>query len=133
MNILEKIWNDPVWSKVIGASIFGIIVFILSKCKINFKKLNKQKLFTIRDTSIIQRDNLPPCITVKFKSKEAIGEFEKNGGKLVGGSGTEWFVRADCPLLQKYMKSWEFKLKRLLCLKNNKIGDSHPTGTVKGM
>lgn len=117
MNILEKMWVDPVWSKVIGAGIFTIIVCILSKCKINFKKLNKKKLFTIKDINIIQKDNLPPCITVNFKSKEAIGEFERNGGKLVGGSGTEWLVREDCPILQKYMKSWKFKLKRLFLKK----------------
>lgn len=89
MNIVQQIWDDPVWSKVIGTGIVAIIAFILLECKIRFKKLNKQKLFTIKDTSIIQKDNLPPCITVNFKSKEAVGEFEKNGGKLVGGSGVK--------------------------------------------
>ncbi len=97
------------------ASTFIIWLISSNYKKYNFKK--KQELFIVLDTKITQKANYP-CITVRFNSNDAVVEFQKKRGKLVGIDGLTGWVRQDCPILQKYINSWRFKIKRLLCLKH---------------
>lgn len=117
MESLKEIWADPVWSKIIAGGILAAFSFIASKYKFKFMKIDRKELFSVLSTEIIQKANYP-CITIKFNSKEAVVEFQKIGGKLVGYSDPIGWVRQDCPILQKYMNSWKFKFKRLVHLKH---------------
>ncbi len=115
MELLKNIWVDSVWSNVIAGLITALIIafFVFLKLKFKPKSINPKKAepFIIEDIKPIQKADFP-CIQVKFSSNDAIVEFQKNGGKLVGCSGLIGWIKKDCPILQKYIKSWKFKIKR---------------------
>lgn len=129
MELLKNIWVDPVWSSVIAGVITALIItfFVFLKLKFKPKSINskKAKPFIIKNIKPIQKAGFP-CIQAKFSSNNAIVEFQKNGGKLVGCSGLIGWVREDCPILQKYMKSWKFKIKRLFSKKKFLPSSSSP-------
>ncbi len=128
MELLKNNWTDPVWSNVIAGL---IVVFIaaffasLLKFKPKFIKPKKIEPFVIEDIKSIQKAGYP-CIQVKFSSNDAIVEFQKNDGKLVGCSGLIGWVKEDCPILQKYIKSWKFKIKQLFSKKKFLPSSSSP-------
>jgi len=126
MELLKNTWADPVWSKVIAtliaSAIIAFLVFLKLKFKPKFINPKKAEPFIIEDIKPIQKAD-SPCIQVKFSSNDAIVEFQKNGGKLIGCSGLIGWIREDCPILQKYIKSWKFKIKRLF-LKNKFLPSS---------
>lgn len=127
MGLLKNIWVDSVWSQVIAGFIILAISAVFLKLKFKPKIINPKKAepFVIEDIKPIQKAN-HPCIQVKFSSDKAIVEFQKNGGKLVGCSGLIGWVREDCPILQKYMKSWKFKIKRLFSKRKSLPSSSFP-------
>lgn len=102
-----------------GIFITVISAFIIWLISSGYKKYNQkrnQELFIIKDPKIIQKAN-HQCITVRFKSNNAVLEFQRRNGQLVGIDGLDGWVRQDCPILQEHMNSWSFKLKRFFRLK----------------
>jgi len=92
MNILEKMWVDPVWSKVIGASIFAIIVLILSKCKRSFnwkfklKRLLSKKKFLFSPSSPQNTTNVVKNSKIATSSDAELDKTEERILKYLNGS-----------------------------------------------
>ena len=102
-----------------GVLIVVLSAFILWICSAVYKKYKlkeNQALFSVADINPTQKGE-HPCILVKFKSNDAVVEFQKRNGKLVGCNNLEGWVRQDCAILHEHLNSWSFKVKKLLRIK----------------